>query len=108
MAAGTNEPNRGEDEPWWKTVPGILTGLAALLTAVGSVVIALHQAGLLSPSPMKTPPISQEVLPKPVPPVPASAPVSAPTNAHDEVMPVEGVGIKILAVGEPVSGARRS
>jgi hypothetical protein len=99
MAAGANEPKSGENGPWWKTVPGVLTGLAALLTAVGSVVVALHQAGLLSPPPVKTPPALQEVLPKPVvPPMPAPASVPAPTNVPDALMQVEGVGIKILAV----------
>lgn len=32
---------------WWHTIPGILTAIAAILTAVGSLVLALHQAGLL-------------------------------------------------------------
>jgi hypothetical protein len=28
---------------WWTTLPGILTGLAALITAVGGLIIAFHQ-----------------------------------------------------------------
>jgi len=32
---------------FWSTVPGILTGLAAVITAVGGLLLALSQAGLL-------------------------------------------------------------
>jgi hypothetical protein len=30
---------------WWQTLPGILTATAAVLTAVGGLVVAFHQAG---------------------------------------------------------------
>lgn len=33
---------------WWQTLPGILTGVAAVLTALGGVFAALHQSGLLT------------------------------------------------------------
>lgn len=32
---------------WWKTIPGVLTGIAATITALGTLVVALSQAGLL-------------------------------------------------------------
>jgi len=32
---------------WWQTLPGILTAVAALLTAVGGLILAFHQAGYL-------------------------------------------------------------
>jgi|GEM_PF-7127616 len=32
-----------KSQSWWTTVPGILTGLAALITAVGGLMIAYHQ-----------------------------------------------------------------
>jgi hypothetical protein len=37
------------DEPrgFWTTIPGILTGLAALLTAIGGLALALGQSGVL-------------------------------------------------------------
>lgn len=34
---------------FWQTVPGILTALAAIITAIAGLLIALYQAGLLSP-----------------------------------------------------------
>lgn len=35
------------DTHWWKTLPGILSGLAAELTAIGGLLLALHQEGYL-------------------------------------------------------------
>jgi hypothetical protein len=35
---------------WWQTVPGILTGVAAFLTALTGLLLALHQMGLLQQS----------------------------------------------------------
>lgn len=32
---------------WWQTVPGILTGIAAIITAVGGVVAIAYQGGLI-------------------------------------------------------------
>lgn len=38
-----------EEEPkrWWKTLPGILVAIAGLLSAVGSLLVALHTIGVL-------------------------------------------------------------
>jgi hypothetical protein len=32
---------------WWHTFPGVLTAVAGILTALGTLVLALHQAGVL-------------------------------------------------------------
>jgi hypothetical protein len=40
----------GEDQrplSWWQTVPGILTAVAALITAITGLLLALHQVGLI-------------------------------------------------------------
>ena len=42
---------------FWQTVPGILTAVAAMITAIAGLLIALYQAGLLSP---KSPPSNAE------------------------------------------------
>lgn len=31
---------------WWQTLPGLLTGIAAVITAVGGVIAVIHQSGL--------------------------------------------------------------
>lgn len=33
---------------WWQTLPGVLTGIAAVITAVGGVIAVVHQSGLLA------------------------------------------------------------
>lgn len=34
------------DPSWWQTLPGVLTGIAAVITAVGGAIAVLHQSGL--------------------------------------------------------------
>ena len=36
-------------QSFWTTLPGILTGMAAVLTAAGGIILGLHQSGSLSP-----------------------------------------------------------
>ena len=55
---------------WWTTLPGILTGLAAMVTAVGSFLVVLSQLGLL-PKPQDAPPLAAS---KPRAETPAVAP----------------------------------
>jgi len=43
-----------EPKPFFTTLPGILSGLAALITAVGGLLFALHQTGVLGTT--NTPP----------------------------------------------------
>jgi hypothetical protein len=38
---------QSESKSWWQTIPGILTAVAAVITAVTGLVVALHQAGVL-------------------------------------------------------------
>jgi hypothetical protein len=92
MANGTTEPKRGATGSWWTTLQGVLTGVAALLTAVGGLVVALQQTGLLpfSSRPSPTPVNHSEPAPLPVSP---PDPVNPSSGASGRV---EGVGIKIL------------
>lgn len=61
------------DKPsFWHTLPGILTGLAAVVGAVGALVVGLHQAGLLGQGGTPAPPSE---------PAPMPAPGSTPTPA---------------------------
>lgn len=32
---------------WWKTLPGIMTGMATMLTAIGGLILTLHQTGII-------------------------------------------------------------
>jgi hypothetical protein len=40
----SNEPR---PTPWWQTLPGLLTAIAAIMTAATGLVVALNQTGLL-------------------------------------------------------------
>ena len=82
MAEEQNKPN------FWTTLPGILTGLAALLTALGGLFLALHQsASNVSPKDQATPPTiapqSTEAIRRAQPSTPSSAPATSVTSAHD-------------------------
>lgn len=39
------------NDSWWKTIPGILTGITASLTAVAGLIATLYQVGILGESP---------------------------------------------------------
>ena len=38
-----------EPQGWWHTLPGILTAIAAVVTAVGGLLVALKQVGFFEP-----------------------------------------------------------
>jgi hypothetical protein len=55
----SGEPSKSQ--PWWQTLPGILTAVAAIITATTGLIVALNQAGGFSnksnppsPTPTKT------------------------------------------------------
>jgi len=35
------------DGSWWKTLPGVMTAIATMLTAVGGLIMTLHQTGII-------------------------------------------------------------
>lgn len=45
---------------WWHTVPGILTAIATIITAVGSLLAVLHQIGVFDTRPAVSPTISHK------------------------------------------------
>jgi hypothetical protein len=47
---------------WWQTLPGILTATAAILTAVGGLIVAFHQAGFLDRASRTAPQVQDETL----------------------------------------------
>lgn len=75
MADEAKAPN------WWHTLPGVLTALAAVITAVTGLIVAINKSG---PDTKPVPEVKTEanssahVAPAPLPaPAPAPAPVSA-------------------------------
>jgi hypothetical protein len=86
----------GHERSWWTTLPGVLTGVAALLTAVGGLVVALHPI-LRGPTPST--PIAAPVLP--VSPRPLA--VAPPAMPATPIAPADGQsrgGAPPLRLGE--------
>jgi hypothetical protein len=95
---------------WYQTLPGVMTALAAIITAATGLLVALNQAGLIGVQSQSTnqprsnrPAISAATeLPNPPPtftsvaasaptitPVPPVAGISTPTTAPDPIAPTE-------------------
>lgn len=78
---------------WWQTLPGVLTAVAAVITAIAGLVAALHQTGLFDSSQAK--PVIARSDPKPPetskqPPVAAGAPGAAASQEaapHNAALP---------------------
>lgn len=75
---------------WWQTLPGILTGLAAFITALSGLVALLYQNGFLDkkteqPTPNLTATVNADGSTKPVNTSPSSAAASA--SAAEQATP---------------------
>lgn len=89
------------DKSWWTTAPGLLTALAAIITAVGGLVAALGQAGLFggkaetpAPAPAKGVP---QVVVEPAPPQ-GQPPAPRPAEpAADPSAAIKGVRVTTKA-----------
>jgi hypothetical protein len=57
-----------KEKSFWKTFPGLLTGIAAIITAISGLLVALSSTGLL------------KIASIPTVPVPTQPPASLPTN----------------------------
>ena len=53
-------------DSWWRSLPGILTAIAAIITAIGGFILALNQAGLIGGI-KEAPPHVQSGTTKPAP-----------------------------------------
>ena len=56
--------NQEQPKSWWQTVPGILTGLAAVITATAGLIVALQQVGILDKTDVKNSVPSNSISPK--------------------------------------------
>ena len=84
---------------WWHTLPGVLTGLAAVVTALAGLVAALMQTGwwgaskpAAAPQAANAPPARQPAAAAPSAPVEtsrAAAPPSEAPRAHAVVLPAQ-------------------
>ena len=89
--------NNDTKQSFWTTLPGMLTGLAALITAVGGILAILVGGGLLKPKAEPTPAPVIEV-PGPTEPSPAMDLVVVETTPADGAINVEPSLTEIVIV----------
>ena len=98
--------NNGKGKSFWHTLPGILTGIAAIITAITGLVLGLSATGIFnlsSPSQSTPTPIPTQSTPTPIP---TQAPFSAPTLiSPTNGMEYSGLPQSINFVWSDVSGA---
>lgn len=72
--------SESDSKGWWQTLPGILTAGAAFLTAIGGLLVAIHQTGFFNRSPQPAPQTQSASRPTGASPSPIDA-GNAVTNA---------------------------
>jgi len=112
-------------QSWWQTVPGILTGIAALITAVTGLIVAYNRvdnrsaderpptesvAPSLQSSPQAAPTVSRSPSSSAGTPGASIAPVSIPLPAISRVKLAGGAAVITIlsAKVEPIAADRRS
>lgn len=90
------------DRSWWTTLPGVLTGLAALLTALTGLlaVVVTFVQGRPAPIPDAPTPQPLAVVPAPQPPVVVPAPAVRPAPVSPAPDRVRPSGLLPLVFGE--------
>jgi hypothetical protein len=83
---------------FWVTMPGILTGLAALITASGGIILGLYQYGALGSRPVNPSPNANSSMANSMP-----APVHTPTKEEK----IESSGAPGVPVPTPTSANDR-
>lgn len=85
------------DKSWWTTMPGLLTALAAIITAVGGLVATLGQAGVLGGKPASLAASSSPGHVEPAVPV-AARPAEPSTRPQSAADPPSPAAIKAVRV----------
>jgi hypothetical protein len=57
--------NNNGEKSFWRTLPGILTGIAAVISAIGGLILALNAAGIITISPVTPTPTPTPLIPTP-------------------------------------------
>lgn len=104
------------DKSFWVTLPGILTGIAAIITAIGGILLALHTAGYFdsdgpvpSPTPKHTPTPTLEPTPTPTPetnpkPTPTTPTLTPAASTKTEINITYPLDSKDVQMKETVKG----
>jgi hypothetical protein len=106
-----NKPSTGSS--WWQTLPGILTGVAAIVTAVTGLIVAFNHTGHRGEQAPQTQSASASSSSDRLPPVPSGSASSTQAVAlpalHQVKLAGGNVVITILSAQvEPIDAERRS
>jgi hypothetical protein len=71
---------KNEKESFWKTLPGILTAIAAIITAISGLVLGLYNAGVFSNTPSPT------LLSTPTETLTTTSPANTETYPSDKII----------------------
>jgi hypothetical protein len=77
--------------PWWQTLPGVLTGVAAVVTAIGGLILAVKQTGWFDRGPAP---------PRPPPTASATSPAGTPSPGTARASPVALPELRNYKLGE--------
>jgi len=96
--------NRSATPSWWQTIPGMLTGLAAVITAVTGLIVAFNHTGNRSE---QVPPSSSSVSggtspASPASPAPSRAPGAVPAAGRPQAIALPALNRVTLAGGAAV------
>jgi hypothetical protein len=97
--------NRSATPSWWQTIPGMLTGLAAVITAVTGLIVAFNHTGSRSE---QVPPSSSSVSGGTSPaspaasPAPSRAPGAVPAGGRPQAIALPALNRVTLAGGAAV------
>ena len=96
--------NRSATPSWWQTIPGMLTGLAAVITAVTGLIVAFNHTGSRSE---QVPPSSSSVSggtspASPASPAPSRAPGAVPAAGRPQAIALPALNRVTLAGGAAV------
>ena len=72
--------DQSKSQHWWQTVPGMLTAVAAMITAVTGLIIALQQTGVFKEKPALEPSSAAQSVALPMAAKSASEPENFPTS----------------------------
>ncbi len=81
--------NKNEEISFWRTLPGILTGIAAVISAIGGLILALNAAGIITITPVTpTPtPVSTHIPTPTIIPTSTPMPTTTPPNMEFVLIP---------------------
>jgi hypothetical protein len=91
-------PEQRSAGAWWTTLPGVLTGVAGVLTAFAALLVALNQVGLLGGKPSEERPTigSDETGRKsPAAPFPPISSSLAASDRNSDTVEVDGVKVTV-------------